>query len=98
MSKLSYSNIIKLDEFKYIELFTGENCVKPQNFICNLTVSHEGNLRQENELVKYDKSNIRERNQYGFEAAVNSNGNVINLGITVELPENGYTLYSLKFP
>ena len=92
LSKLSYSNTIKLEEFKYIELYTGENCVKPDNFIYNLTVSHEGNVRQENELVKYDKSNIRDRNQYGYEAAVNSNGNVINLGITVELPENGYIL------
>ena len=92
LSKLSYSNTIKLEEFNYIELYTGENCVKPDNFIYNLTVSHEGNVRQENELVKYDKSNIRDRNQYGYEAAVNSNGNVINLGITVELPENGYIL------
>ena len=92
LSKLTYSNTINLDEFKYIEIYTGKNGVKSQNFICNLTVSHEGNARQENELVKYDESNIIHRNQYGFEAAVNSDGNVINLGITVELPENGYIL------
>ena len=91
-SKLSYSNSIKLLQFKYIELFTSENNVSPQNFIKSLNVSHEGGYRQENELVKYDKSNIITRNKYGYEAAVDSNGNVIDKKINVELPENGYIL------
>ena len=91
-SKLSYSNCIKLLQFKYIELFTSENNVSPQNLIKSLNVSHEGGFRQENELVKYDKSNIITRNKYGYEAAVDSNGNVIDKKINVELPENGYIL------
>ena len=91
-SKLSYINTIKLDKFEYIELYTSKKGAVPQNFIYNLTVSHEGGARGENELVKYDESNIRDRNQYGFEVSVNSNGNVIDKGITVELPEGGYIL------
>ena len=91
-SKLPYTNNIKLDKFEYIELYTSKKGAVPQNFIYNLTVSHEGGAREENELVKYDESNIRNRNQYGFEVSVNSNGNVIDKGITVELPENGYIL------
>ena len=92
ISKLSFSNSIKLDKFEYLEKFTGKNNVKSQNFVYNLSVSHEGGFRKEDELVKYDETNIIDRNQYGFEIAVNSNNNVINSGITVELPENGYIL------
>ena len=91
-SKLSYTNTIKLVNFEYIELFTGKNSATPQSFVYNLTVSHEGGYRQENELVKYDKTNIIDRNQYGFEVSINSNGNVVDKGITVELPEDGYIL------
>ena len=39
--------------------------------------------------IKYDETNIRNRNQNGFEVSVNSNVNVIDKGITVELPEGG---------
>ena len=91
-SKFSYSNNIKLQQFEYIELYTGEKNVSPQNFIKSLNVSHEGGFRQENELVKYDISNIITRNKYGYEVAVDSNGNVIDKKINVELPENGYIL------
>ena len=91
-SKISYSNSIKLENFEYIELYTGPKSVKPQNLIYNFIVSHEGGYRQENELVKYDKTNIINRNKYGYEVAVNSKGNVINMGINVVLPEDGYIL------
>ena len=92
LSKLKYSNTIKLEELEYTELYTGKNSETPENLIYSLNVSHEGGARQENELVKYDKSNIIDRNKYGYEVAVNSNGNVIDAGINVELPEDGYIL------
>ncbi len=91
-SKLTYSNIINLEPFEYKEIYSNENSAKPQNNIYNLTVTKECGYRNEDELVKYDKSCLSERNKYGYEFAVNSNGNVISKGITVELPENGYIL------
>ena len=92
LSKLKYSNRIELNTFQYIELFTKIEDAKPLNYINTLTVSHEGGFRAENELVRYDKSNILPRNQQGYEFAINSNGNIIDKGINVELPENGYIL------
>ena len=92
LSKLTYSKTISLEPFEYIELYSNENSVKPQNNINNLTVTKECGYRGEDELVKYDKSCLSERNKYGYEFAINSNGNVISKGITVELPENGYIL------
>ena len=89
---LKYSNTIKLEKLKYIELYSGKNNIQIENFVYRLNVSHEGGHRQENELVKYNKSNIVSRNKYGYEVAVNSNGNVIDAGINVELPEDGYIL------
>lgn len=84
LSNLTYSNIINLEPFDYIEIYSNENSVKPQNNIYNLSVTKECGYRNEDELVKYDKSCITDRNKYGYEFAVNSNGNVINKGITVE--------------
>jgi uncharacterized lipoprotein YddW (UPF0748 family) len=92
LSKLNYSKSVKLDKYEYAELFTSEKNVKPQNLIKKINVSHEGGGRLENELVKYDESNIINRNKYGFEIAVDSNGNAIDKKINVELPEKGYIL------
>ena len=90
--KLTYSNIINLVPFEYKEIYSNENSVKPQNNIYNLTVTKECGYRNQDKLVKYDKSCISERNKYGYEFAVDSKGNVVNQGITVDLPENGYIL------
>ena len=92
LSKLTYSKTIALENYEYIELYTGENNVIPQNLIKKLNISYEGGHRQENELVFYNESNIVNRNIYGYEIAVNSIGNVVDKKINVELPENGYIL------
>ena len=91
-SKLKYSNTLKLNEFKYEELYTNKNCASNENLISSFEINHEGGYRSTNEIVKYDSSNLIERNEYGYEAAINKNGNVINKGIIISLPEDGYLL------
>ena len=66
--------------------------MNPNNLIIELVISHEGGPRLTDELVKYDKSNIVDRNQWGYEVGVNKNGNIISKGILVDLPEDGYIL------
>ena len=91
-STLSYTPTIDLEEFVYTELYTSEKNVNPNNLIIELDISHEGGPRLTDELVKYDKSNIVDRNQWGYEVGVNKNGNIISKGILVDLPEDGYIL------
>ena len=91
-STLSYTPTIDLEEFVYTELYTSEKNVNPNNLIIELVISHEGGPRLTDELVKYDKSNIVDRNQWGYEVGVNKNGNIISKGILVDLPEDGYIL------
>jgi len=91
-STLSYTPTIDLEEFIYTELYTSEKNVNPNNLIIELVISHEGGPRLTDELVKYDKSNIVDRNQWGYEVGVNKNGNIISKGILVDLPEDGYIL------
>ena len=91
-SSLSYTPTIDLEEFVYTELYTSEKNVNPNNLIIELVISHEGGPRLTDELVKYDKSNIVDRNQWGYEVGVNKNGNIISKGILVDLPEDGYIL------
>ena len=91
-SSLSYTPTIDLEEFVYTELYTSEKNVNPNNLIIELDISHEGGPRLTDELVKYDKSNIVDRNQWGYEVGVNKNGNIISKGILVDLPEDGSIL------
>jgi len=48
-------------------------------------------IRDEDQLIVYTKNNII-RNSYGFEAAINDKGLVVEIGSTVLLPLNGYVI------
>ena len=91
-STLSYTPTKSIDKFDYQELYTTEKNVNNNNLIIELNISHEGGPRLTDELVKYDKTNIIPRNQWGYEVGVNKNGNIISKGILVDLPEDGYIL------
>ena len=91
-STLSYTPTINLDNLNYKELYTTEKNVNNNNLIIELNISHEGGPRLTDELVKYDKTNIIPRNQWGYEVGVNKDGNIISKGIIVDLPEDGYIL------
>ena len=91
-SQFSYTPTIDLETLDYKELYASEKDVKENNLVIGLTISHEGGPRLENELIKYDKTNIIERNRWGYEVGVNKNGNVISKGVLVDLPEDGYIL------
>ena len=51
-----------------------------------------GGFRAKDTIVKYDASNFRERNIYGYEVAIDKNGKVIDKKTLVELPIDGYIL------
>ena len=46
-----------------------------------LTIDHEGGKRETDELVKYDKTNIIKRNEWGYEVGVDKNGNIISKAV-----------------
>ena len=91
-SQFSYTPTINLEPLDYKELYASEKDVKEINLVIGLTIAHEGGPRLENELVKYDKTNIIQRNRWGYEVGVNKNGNVISKGVLVDLPKDGYIL------
>lgn len=51
-----------------------------------------GGFRDKDYIVYYDKTNIRKRNNYGYEVGVSSDGIVVSKDVLVELPENGFIL------
>ena len=51
-----------------------------------------GGFRNTDTLVHYDASTYRTRNEYGYEVGVDENGYVVEVGILVNLPTNGYIL------
>ena len=61
-------------------------------FISYTEKLYKGGFRNEDTLVYYDKSNYRNRNEYGYEVAVDLNGYIIDMGTIVELPSDGYIL------
>ena len=61
-------------------------------FISYTEKLYNGGFRNEDTLVYYDKSNYRNRNEYGYEVAVDLNGYIIDMGTIVELPNDGYIL------
>ena len=91
-STLSYTPTKSIEKLDYKELYTTEKNVNKNNLIIELKVTHEGGPRLTNELVKYDKTNIFPRNEWGYEVGVNKNGNIISKGILVDLPDDGYIL------
>ena len=92
-TKLKYTNGFKISGFEFIELFTNKNSVSNSNLIAKLQVSHEGGDRGEDELVLYNIETFRGTNIYGYEAEINSNGNVINKNTNVDLTDpKGYVL------
>ena len=60
--------------------------------VTTITVNHSGGYRATNEVVQYDKSNLVNRNEYGYEIAVSSDGLIVDLGINVDLPEDGFII------
>ena len=91
-SSLSYTPTINIESFEYEELYTSDKNVNKNNLIVELNVSHEGGKRLTDELVEYDKTNIIDRNEWGYEVGIDKNGNIISKGILVTLPEDGYIL------
>ena len=51
-----------------------------------------GGFRNTDTLVHYDASTYRTRNEYGYEVGIDENGYVVEVGILVDLPTNGYIL------
>ena len=51
-----------------------------------------GGFRNANQMILYDASNIRSRNAYGYEVAVDANGIVIDKATLVDLPLGGFIL------
>lgn len=73
-----------------------EECVpNKNNYILHSTYSGDfyyGGYRDYNTIVLYDQSNIRNRNEYGYEVAVNKDNVIIDKDVLVDLPEDGYIL------
>ena len=91
-SQFSYTPTINLETLDYKVLYTTEKKVKKNNLMVGLTIDHEGGKRETDELVKYDKTNIIKRNEWGYEVGIDKNGNIISKAVTVDLPEDGYIL------
>ena len=91
-STFSYTPTIDIDPFDYKEIYTTEKNVNPNNLMIELNISHEGGPRLTDELVKYDETNIVDRNEWGYEVGINKDGNIISKGILVDLPKDGYIL------
>ena len=51
-----------------------------------------GGFRNADTLVYYDNNNYRERNNYGYEIAINKDGIVIDSATLVDIPIDGYVL------
>ena len=51
-----------------------------------------GGFRETNKIHYYDKTNIRDRNRFGFEVAIDENNVVIEKAVLVNLPTNGAIL------
>jgi hypothetical protein len=91
-SQFSYTPTINLETLDYKVLYTTKKNVKKNNLMVGLTIDHEGGKRETDELVKYDKTNIIKRNEWGYEVGVDKNGNIISKAVRVDLPEDGYIL------
>ena len=65
--------------------------INPLN-VATIIVNHSGGYRATNEVVHYDKSNLVNRNEFGYEIAVNRDGMIVDLGINVDLPEDGFII------
>ena len=69
-----------------LSLFNFQNTKATFNDVKN------GGSRGENQIVVYDSENYSPTNEWGYEAQINENFEVISLNVNVEMPENGYII------
>lgn len=58
--------------------------------LSNFQINHIEGFRNTNELVCYYKN--KNTNVFGYELAIDENGFIVNEGINVDIPENGFVL------
>ena len=81
------NNVLSFNEINNVK-FNFTNPLK----VTTITVNHSGGYRATNEVVHYDKTNLANRNEFGYEIAVSSDGLIVDLGINVDLPEDGFII------
>ena len=91
---VSYTSYVS--SFSYNEASSYESLLENFDYYNNLkgTIPEivYGGFRETNKIHYYDKTNIRDRNRFGFEVAIDENNVVIEKAVLVNLPTNGAIL------
>ena len=65
---------------------------KLENVKCVLTDIKNGGSRGANQIVMYNSDNYYPTNEWGYEAQINENFEVVSMATNVKLLENGYII------
>ena len=96
-TKSIINNLVKSsDKYPPINIIQSNNDLSLFNLQNTKAIFNDvknGGSRGENQIVVYDSDNYSPTNEWGYEAQINENFEVISLNTNVEMLENGYIIF-----